>query len=834
MMGRRRTSTAAPSEPTKGTAPAETPGLDLWLRARARSGAIGNVVAFTLVAVTAASRAAHGVLTPAGLVAVVTGAALAATVTGWVTGFYEGAAAALHDEVDAVAPAATDRLAERRPWRIALAWAGWAGLWAAAGSIVLASILRDRSAPTLVIVVALLALAVPSAVAVDLAARAAGAANGAALRARRPAPVPLLRRAWRDLALPVAAIQAVVNAGAAWVLFNGAASEGTLTKGAAFADAMLFAALLASLFGALGSRWGSVDVASGRIVVTPEQQRAGRALALGPQALVYAALLAIAATSLAGLVVPTAPSLLRVALVRGAIAGALTLVACALGVVRGALNTTPLDLGARPDTLPADRTTLVARRGRLAGAATAAVLVVLAIAPVTGTGPTAGASDLDQLGVVAELDAFAVRVEYDIPLPVSAGSAPQVVGAARRTGKSEAANGIAGAPTRLDAVVGGQVADPDKDRKGDENRLPQAECAYPGPLADIEFAFPTDLRPDTADAQPIGHAAARCGAGPTVELSAVGASSDDAAGIGPAVSVGGGAADGRGGPVDGVLHSSAAARISDVSILDGVVTIDSIEAQSASRTDGKPGGGASEASVDLTGVSVADVTFDLRDGDLVVGGTRLPVGGSAAQAVIEQAAAALAPSRCGLSVLSTPAAYPQGFLFGRPQPELGVAEDGSLAASMQGGLLLQCDLPQDLTAPTNFSPQRMQVVLGFAFTSVATQADIGGFGIDDIGGGTPSGGSGGGLEPGPVVPASSSSGGITAPVAGADGAIARPSSTNGSGGSPVDTVIERVELLAANFTAGRPWVWGAALLLWLLLAHRGLERVRREIERASA
>jgi hypothetical protein len=300
------------------------------------------------------------------------------------------------------------------------------------------------------------------------------------------------------------------------------------------------------------------------------------------------------------------------------------------------------------------------------------------------------------------------------------------------------------------------------------------------------------------------------------------------------VSVGGGAADGRGGPVDGVLHSAAAARISDVSILDGLVTVDSIEAHGASRTDGKPGGGASEASVDLTGVSIGGVSFDLRDGDLVVGGTRLPVGGSAAQAVIEQAAAALAPSKCGLSVLSSPAAYPQGFLFGRPQPELGVAEDGSLAASMRAGLLVQCDLPQDLTAPTSFSPQRMQVVLGFAFTSVATQADIGGFGIDDIGGGTPSGGSGGGLEPAPAVLPASPSGGSIAPAVGPDGAGARPSAPNGSGGSVVDTVIERVELLAANFTAGRPWVWGLALLLWLLLAHRGLERVRREIERAAA
>ena len=534
------------------------PALAMWLRTRARSGTIGNVVAFTLVAVTAASRASHGVLSPAGLVAVVVLAAVAATATGWVAGSFEGAAAGLHEEVDEVAAAATDRFVGRRPWRIAAGWAGWAALWAGAGAVIVAAVLRERSAPTLVVIVALVALVVPAALAVDLAARAAGAANGAALRTRRPTPVPLLRRAWRDLALPVAGVQAIVNVGAAWVLFHGAASDGTLTKGAAFADATLFAALLASLFGVLGARWGSIDVAAGRIVLDPEQTR-GRSTPLGPQALVYAGGLAIMATSLAGLVVPDAPSLLRVALVRGAVAGGLTLVACALGVVRGALNTPPLELGARPELLPADTATLIDRRGRLAGVAAAVVLLGLAVAPVVGDRQPAGASGLDDLGLVAELDAYAIRVEYDIPLPAGTGSAPQVVGSARRTGGGEVANGIAAAPTRFDAVVGGKVANPDEDRKGDESRLPQAECAFPGQLADIAFAFPTDMRPETAGAQPIGHATARCGEGPAVELAAVGASGEDALALGPGVSVGGGMADGRGGPVDGVLHSTASA-----------------------------------------------------------------------------------------------------------------------------------------------------------------------------------------------------------------------------------------------------------------------------------
>jgi hypothetical protein len=66
---------------------------------------------------------------------------------------------------------------------------------------------------------------------------------------------------------------------------------------------------------------------------------------------------------------------------------------------------------------------------------------------------------------------------------------------------------------------------------------------------------------------------------------------------------------------------------------------------------------------------------------------------------------------------------------------MGVAADGSLAASMQGGLLVLCDLPQSATAPTGFSPQRMQVLIGFAYTGVAATDEPGGFGLGGLLGG---------------------------------------------------------------------------------------------------
>jgi hypothetical protein len=315
-----------------------------------------------------------------------------------------------------------------------------------------------------------------------------------------------------------------------------------------------------------------------------------------------------------------------------------------------------------------------------------------------------------------------------------------------------------------------------------------------------------------------------------VDLHATGAVPDGVIPLGPGLSVRAVQADALAGPVDGVLSSSASAGATGVSILDGLIRVDAVTARGQSHTDGTAGGAASLAAIDLTGVTVAGTRFDLRNGDLVVNGTSLPAGGSAAASFIATLTAALAPSGCSVTVLDAPSAYPQGFLFSRPQPELGVSQDGSLAASMRGGLLVQCDLPQSLTAPTGFSPERMQVALGFAYTSVAARATIGGFGLDDIGAGTDLGGIGGGLVPAPAGAAPTGADLVTpslAPVA--------PPAPGGSSvsSSPVGTVLERIELLAANFAAGRPWVWGLALALWALLTHRGLDRVRRQLQMAA-
>jgi len=447
--------------------------------------------------------------------------------------------------------------------------------------------------------------------------------------------------------------------------------------------------------------------------------------------------------------------------------------------------------------------------------------------------PEARAQTIDDLGIVAELEAFGLRVEYDIPAPVSTGTVPQVTASARRSAGSEAASGLAAAPTRFDAVVGGIVTNLDGEPgSGDELALPQAECAYPGDQVDVGFQFPTDLRPDTAAVPPLGWSRAVCGAGPTVELHATTASADELVPLGPLVKAGAVVAEAQAGPSRGVLSATASARASDISILDGLIEIESVVAHGASRTNGEPGGASTEASVDLVGVSVAGVRFDIRGGDIVVAGTKVPLAGSAVRSLLSTVSGLLAPTGCAIAILDSPAKYPQGFLFGRPEPELGVAEDGTSAGSMTGGLLVQCEIPEAIGDLIGFNPQRLQVAVGFAFTSVTARADIGGFGPAEPATGTPEGGDGGGLAPPPFEVPTFDASGLPTPVVPvvADGGAAptRPQPA----GAPAESVTERIRLVAANFTADRPWLWGAALVLWVLLTHRGVDRVRRVVREA--
>jgi hypothetical protein len=371
------------------------------------------------------------------------------------------------------------------------------------------------------------------------------------------------------------------------------------------------------------------------------------------------------------------------------------------------------------------------RRVTLSLAIFALGTVLVPFAPGVGADePTAVAS--------AEVQSYAIRVEYDIPLPVSPGTIPHVVGDVRKSGAGENAKGLAAAPTGFDAVVGGAYYDPDKDNdqplvpcgpgaRTGCNLPPQTECFYPGDLLDTDFRFPTETKADTAGLPATSYSTARCGAGPEVELHAVGA------GDGPGYTVAASAADALARPVQGVLESTTSVRANGVSIGAGAITVGNIQAAGHSEVTGKKGGQKTEASVALTDINAGGTRFSIANNQLVIAGQSVPLDSSAAQSFVDQINAGLASTNCTISLLTDPARYPQGFLLGRKEPRIGVAEDGTFAASMKAGLLVLCDLPEELSAGTDFKPQRLQAVLGFAYTSAASEGEPGGFGLADLG-----------------------------------------------------------------------------------------------------
>lgn len=358
-------------------------------------------------------------------------------------------------------------------------------------------------------------------------------------------------------------------------------------------------------------------------------------------------------------------------------------------------------------------------------------LAALPFAPGVG-------ADEPTLLASAEVESFALRVEYDIPLPVSAGTIPHVVGDVRRSGAGENAHGLAGAPSHFDAVVAGTYFDPGKD---DESLMPcsmadrsacnfppQAECFYPGDLLDTDFRFPTETRESLSALPPTSYATTRCGAGPEIELHAVGA------GDAPAATVAAASADAVARPVEGVMQGTTSARAEGVNLAGGAITVASIETSGHSEVTGKPGGQRTEAKVALTDINAGGTRFSIANDQLVIAGSAVPVDSAAAQSFIDSVNDGLAPTRCTIALGTNPERYPQGFLLSRKDPRIGVAEDGSYAASMRGGLIVLCDLPDELGTGTDFKPQRLQAVLGFSYTSAAADTEPGGFGLGSLGG----------------------------------------------------------------------------------------------------
>jgi hypothetical protein len=801
-------------------------------------------VLLTVAAALAISRAAHNLLSPGVLAAVVAGVGVTSGLMGRPLGVFEGALAILDGRVasndDPLVPVAGsdpipsgsgdqnvegDAFDGRRLRRSALVWGAGVGAWAGAAALLVAATLRGRQAPFVVTAVALVVVGTAASVVAGLVGRAEGMT--AARRAVVAPAVPQRRRAWRDIALPMGLVQAVFNAAFAVLLFR---DYRPLTESAARADALIVVVIITAIFGALAMRWGRVDAALGRIAVDDGALAGVNAKhPLGPQALVYLAGAGLLAFAFAGWLLPPLPSLARVAIVRGAVSGLLAVAVCGVAHVRGALNTL---VGARVDAPPRKQRDRRRRRGPSAGVVAHTVLIA-AIAAAALVGPAAIA-DAPAKRLAAEGDAFVARIEYDIPLPAGSGSIARVTG---RVGPptGENAYGLAAAPSHLDAVVSGTwfnpLADEDPLTPGDqakgpvdipdENRLPQVECFFPPDDVKVRFDFPTDVRDDTAATPPVGYAAAQCGRGPTSEVHARAA---DVAG-GALFRSGPAGADGLFRPVKGVLQGTANAWAHDVALLGGAIRIASVTADGASSVTGEPGGQKTLARIALHDVDVAGTRFSVDGDQLIVAGRPEALDSAAARTVLGAANAALAPLGCSVTVVGATDRYPQGFVLARKPPDVGVRDDGTLAGSMAGGLLVVCDLPENATKPSGFSPQRMQILVGFVYTSAAASEGVGGFGLGDLvgppgtGAGTPVGGRLGdigalpsavGASPAPATPAA-------APVSPA------PARTPAGEAIAPKTVAARFVAVAGVFGA---WpLWLLAALVWLVLTDRGLHRL---------
>ena len=322
--------------------------------------AVGNVVIQVVVALAiaalAASRAAAHMLSPGGVVGIVAGAAAVGGLIASIAGTYGGAADVLFGEAELECspscPAAPDEdpWTARALWRTAALWAAAAAAWALAGAGLVAVVLNGNHAGLGVLFIGVAVFSGSAVVVIDTVGRHRGAHAARRQLLEPPTPVPLRRRAWRQIALPMAAVQALVHVGMAWLLFHDYRvhqpyASKALTRSVALADVGIVVLALVFLFGVVFARpWGEIDARLGRIRLDdPESQVVSVKSPIGVQGVVYAALSCWLMAAVIGWFLPANPTLAQVMIARAIYAGVLTLVFTAIGYVRGAVNALAVD-----------------------------------------------------------------------------------------------------------------------------------------------------------------------------------------------------------------------------------------------------------------------------------------------------------------------------------------------------------------------------------------------------------------------------------------------------------------------------------------------------------
>lgn len=335
-----------------------------------------------------------------------------------------------------------------------------------------------------------------------------------------------------------------------------------------------------------------------------------------------------------------------------------------------------------------------------------------------------------------DVQAVAVRIEADEPLPVGTGDIPSLAG---QVNAQENFSNATSAVDLLGAVIGPKIVDPTGDGH-QYTQLPQATCVYPSePNTDAQ-SYPFD-----GSDQQTAQSQVTCAVGPSAEGTAYATQIGGNAGVTnpnelntlglSAVPLGiNGVVTGNEslGPDTalGAVKVAADAEVHNFSIT-GLLSAAGVEANGWTAASGRPGGAATHAEVDISNLTIAGTSISIGPNGVQLG-SNAAVPFSQAQPLVDQFNQSASSVGCNLTVLSNPSDYPQGTLFARPPLPNRVKADGTDAGSTAAGVSIRCVVPDNLN-PTNFKPLILQVLLGFVGTEANASQQPAQYGIGSSG-----------------------------------------------------------------------------------------------------
>ena len=249
------------------------------------------------------------------------------------------------DDRDVGRDAARDPLSTRSIWGRALGAALVAGLWGAGLGVLIVAVLNRRQAGFGVVFVGWLVAVALATVVASLAMGAEGVRTGFR-RAPSMTPRPARRRAWREIALPIAILLGISSGSFTWILFHDYAvgvqfGSRVLTEQQVLADLPVLLAIHIFLAMYFCGRAGRAEAAMGLVTFEDADTQVPDAKSgYGVQAIVGAIVAVVLVTSLVRFLLPSLPNLAEAIIARGFLAGAITLLVGGLSYIRGAANVT--------------------------------------------------------------------------------------------------------------------------------------------------------------------------------------------------------------------------------------------------------------------------------------------------------------------------------------------------------------------------------------------------------------------------------------------------------------------------------------------------------------